>query len=108
MNVEDGKLVEREFQFDCAHCGKGISGNHLPQLCPNCGGDHTHRIGLLPLVFTDSDTWRQCVTDGCSKIINVKDFPTLARRDENSAWVERASVTGKGKEDVQGSGSKEP
>ena len=32
MNVEDGKPVNREFQFDCAHCGKGISGNHLHQL----------------------------------------------------------------------------
>ena len=108
MDTEDGKPVDREFRFDCAHCGKELSGNYLPQLCPSCGGDHTHRIGLSPLVCNgDTGTWRQCATEGCSKIINVKDFPKLATHQGRSRWIERSLMAGKGEEDVQGSGSKE-
>ena len=105
MNIEEGKLADKEFRFDCAHCGKELSGNYLPRLCPNCGQDHTHRIGLSPLVFSDTDTWRQCDTDGCSKVVNVKDFPKLATYQGRDCWIERSRLTGKGNEDVQGSGS---
>jgi hypothetical protein len=104
MNVEDGRPVDKEFQFDCAHCGKELSGNYLPRLCPSCGRDHTHRIGLEPLVFINTGTWRRCSTDGCTKIVNVKDFPKLTTAQGRNCWVERALMTGKGDEDVQGNG----
>lgn len=107
MNVEDGKPVEKEFRFDCAHCGKELSGNYLPRLCPSCGEDHTHRIWISPLVFSDSGTWRQCVTDGCSKIVNVKDFPKLATNQGRDCWIELSRLTGKGNEDEQGSRDEE-
>lgn len=86
------------FSFDCAHCGKRLSGDYLPRKCLSCGKDHTHRIGLERLIFSGKRTFKPCTTPSCTKLVDVKDFPKLTTAQASEYWIERDVVTGKGKD----------
>jgi len=60
-----------DFDFPCAHCGKQLSGNYLPTLCPSCGKEHTHRYTKTIFPGLSQELRLQCNVQSCRERIKI-------------------------------------